>query len=142
MSACFRYTSATLQYTYDSTNENLTFGSGTSVVALSTTSANCFTGFTLSQGTSTEGAVPILTKNYIAFSGASDTVTTSGSYSKVSTVKYDSLAFDPSFSGTGATISPTYGSFVLQKSTGYATTGASGTITGVSGVSQISEGTI
>lgn len=128
-------TSATLQYTYDSTNENLTFGSGTSVVALSITSANCFTGFTLSQGTSTEGAVPILTKSYIAFSGTSDTVTTSGSYSKVSNVKYDTLSFSPTFTGTAATITPTYSSVVTLKHTGYATTGASGAISGVSGVS-------
>lgn len=183
-------TSATLQYTYDSTNENLTIGSGTSTVGLSTTTSDCFTAFTIAQGTAVDGTAPIATTRYVSFSGTqttitptvkyskatavsyskatgitytytstafnasgnvdvpaykftgtAGTVTTSGTYSKVSAVKYDKLAFDPSFSGTGATISPTYGSFVIQKNTGYATTGASGTITGVSGVSQIADGT-
>lgn len=181
-------TSATLQYTYDSTNENLTIGSGTSTVGLSTTTSDCFTAFTIAQGTAVDGTAPIATTRYVSFSGTqttitptvkyskatavsyskatgitytytstafnasgnvdvpaykftgtAGTVTTSGTYSKVSAVKYDKLAFDPSFSGTGATISPTYGSVMIQKSTGYATTGASGTITGVSGVSHRSE---
>lgn len=178
-------TSATLQYTYDSTNENLTIGSGTSAVGLSTTTSDCFTAFTIAQGEAITGTAPMPTTSYMSFvgtqatitpdvsyskatavsyskatgitytytstafnatgnvdvpaykfTGTAGTVTTSGTYSKVSNVKYDSLAFNPSFSGTELTISPTYGSFTLQKSTGYATTGASGTITGVSGVSQ------
>jgi len=178
-------TSATLQYTYDSTNENLTIGSGTSTVGLSTATSNCFTAFTIAQGEALDGTAPVATASYMSFvgteatitpgvtyskatavsyskttgitytytsttfnasgnvdipaykfTGTAGTVTTSGTYSKVSAVKYDKLTFSPAFTGSATTLNPSYGSVMLEKDTGIATTGASGTITGVSGVTQ------
>jgi len=100
-------TSATLQYSYDSANENLTFGSGTSVVALSITSANCFTAFTLSQGTATMKAFTTTT-SYISFVGTAATITPAVSYSKATGVSYAKATdFTLSYTSTALTLEGT-----------------------------------